>query len=415
MTTPDVEGLVEVTDESLARFFDVVLPHMNELQRRVVAGAAAQMLGRGGKSAVAQASGMSRNTVIKAEGEVAAGIQPSLRLRAPGGGDKSLLDTQPGLLDALGKLISPECEGISNSKLRWTSKSSTTLANELVSMGFEVSSRSVLRLLHKLGYSLQANGKSAEGCQRLDRDAQFRYLNDLSNAFIDDDQPVICVDTKQKELHRSVEEGGSKWASLCDSDRGNGNGGLHPDLGEYGKAIPDGIYGVFNSEGWASAGDTTDTADFTVESIRRWWNQIGQSRYPSAHALLIAADAGSSSSCRSQAWKKNLSDFALEAGLAITVCHYPNSTSKWDTIEHRMVSFVTLDLPGHPHATMRTIVDLISETVVNTGLSVQADYYPSWYPKSVKIGEGRSASALLNGHPFHGEWNFSINAQSVLS
>ncbi len=415
MTTPDVEGLLEVTDESLARFFDVVLPHMNELQRRVVAGATAQMLGRGGKSAVAHASGMSRNTVIKAEGEVAAGIKPSLRLRAPGGGDKSLLDTQPGILDALDKLISPDLQGSSTSKLRWTSKSSTTLADQLASMGFEVSSRSVLRLLHKLGYSLQSHGKTAEGCQRLDREAQFRYLSDLSNAFIDDNQPVIRVDTKQKDLAGSFGNGGVNWVSRCETEGVNGNGSAYPNLGEYSKAIPDGLDAVFNSEGWASAGDTTDAEAVTVESIRRWWNQIGQVRYPDAHAILIAADAGNSSSCRNRAWKETLSDFATETGMAITVCHYPNFTSRWDAVEHRMVSFVTVDLPGFPHTTMRTIIDLISETAVTTGLSVQADYYPSWYPKDFKPNEGNSTAGPFNDHPFHGEWNYSINAQSVLS
>ena len=203
---------MEVTEEGLARFFDVVLPHMNEVQRRVVAGAAAEMLGRGGKTAVANASGMSRNTVIKAEGEVIAGIEPSVRLRAPGGGDKSLLDTQPGLLEALDELVYPETRGNPMSKLRWTSKSSTKLADELVRQGFEVSSRSVLRLLHKLGYSLQANAKVSEGRQHPDRDAQFNHLGDTADAFIEDGQPVISVDSKKKELIGNYANGGAEWA-----------------------------------------------------------------------------------------------------------------------------------------------------------------------------------------------------------
>ena len=192
---------MEVTEEGLARFFEVVLPHTNELQRRVVAGAMSEMLGRGGKTEVAVASGMSRNTVIKAEGEVIAGIEPSSRLRAVGGGDKSLLDTQPGLLAALDELVDPETRGNPMSKLRWTSKSSTKLAAELVDQGFEVSSRSVLRLLHRLGYSLQANAEVTEGKQHPDRDAQFHYLNDMATSFIDDNQPVISVDTKKKLRH----------------------------------------------------------------------------------------------------------------------------------------------------------------------------------------------------------------------
>lgn len=192
---------MEVTSEGLARFFEVVFPHSNELQRRVVAGAMSEMLGRGGKTAVAEASGMSRNTVIKAEGEVVAGVEPSTRLRAVGGGDKSLLDTQPGLLQALDELVDPATRGNPMSKLRWASKPSTKLAAALVDQGFEVSSRSVLRLLHRLGYSLQANSKVTEGKQHPDRDAQFRYLNDMATSFIDDDQPVISVDTKKKLRH----------------------------------------------------------------------------------------------------------------------------------------------------------------------------------------------------------------------
>ena len=188
---------MEVTPEALARFFDVTMPHMNELQRRVVAGAASEMLGRGGKTAVAAASGMSRNTVIKAEAEVAAGVEPSERLRAPGGGDKPLTDKQPGLLEALDELVHPETRGNPMSLLRWTSKSSTNLAEDLVRQGFAVSSRTVLRLLHRLGYSLQANAKVTEGRQHPDRDAQFRYLNDLAAGFVEDDQPVISVDTKK--------------------------------------------------------------------------------------------------------------------------------------------------------------------------------------------------------------------------
>jgi len=229
---------VEVTEEGLSRFFEVVQPHMNEVQRRVVAGAAVEMFGRGGKTAVALASGMSRNTVIKAEREVIAGIEPSVRLRAPGGGDKSLLDTQPGLLEALDELVYPETRGNPMSKLRWTSKSSTKLADELVRQGFEVSSRSVLRLLHKLGYSLQANAKVAEGRQHPDRDAQFTHLNDTASDFIDNGQPVISVDSKKKELIGNYANGGAEWAPGGEPERANVHDFADPELGEYAKAIP---------------------------------------------------------------------------------------------------------------------------------------------------------------------------------
>ena len=273
---------MEVTEQGLARFFEVVLPHMNEVQRRVVAGAMAEALGRGGKTAVAAASGMSRNTVIKAEGEIAAGIEPSVRLRAPGGGDKSLLDTQPGLLQALDELVHPETRGNPMSKLRWTSKSSTKLAEELMAQGFEVSSRSVLRLLHRLGYSLQANAKVSEGRQHRDRDAQFHHLNDTASTFIDDGQPVISVDSKKKELIGNYANGGAEWAPAGEPERTSVHDFADPDLGEYAKAIPYGIYDVFNNEGWVNVGDTADTSAFAVESIRRWWNQIGRVRFPDA-------------------------------------------------------------------------------------------------------------------------------------
>jgi transposase len=403
---------VEVTDEGLARFFEGVLPHMNEVQRRVVAGATAHMLGRGGKTAVALASGMSRNTVIKAEGEIATGIEPSVRLRAPGGGDKSLLDSQPGLLEVLDELVYPETRGNPMSKLRWTSKSSTKLADELEREGFEVSSRSVLRLLHKLGYSLQANAKVSEGRQHPDRDAQFNYLNDTADSFIDDGQPVISVDSKKKELIGNYANGGAEWSPGGQPERTNVHDFADPDLGEYAKAIPYGVYDVFNNEGWVNVGDTADTAEFAVESIRRWWNQIGKIRFPDADRLLITADAGGSNGYRVRAWKVGLARLAQESGLAITVCHYPPGTSKWNKIEHRLFSFITINWRGRPLTTMRTIIELISATSTSTGLSVQADYDPGWYPKGVKITDKQLAALPLEPHEFHGEWNYTLNAQS---
>jgi transposase len=402
---------VEVTDDGLARFFEVVLPHMNEVQRRVVAGAAAEMFGCGGKSAVANASGMSRNTVIKAEGEVAAGIEPSVRLRPPGGGDKSLLDIQPGLVEALDELVYPETRGNPMSRLRWTSKSSTKLADELVRQGFEVSSRSVLRLLHKLGYSLQANAKVSQGRQHPDRDAQFNHLNDTADAFIEDGQPVISVDSKKKELIGNYANGGAQWAPAGEPERTNVHDFADPELAEYAKAIPWGVYDVFNNEGWVNVGDTADTAAFAVESIRRWWYQIGQVRFPDANRLLITADAGGSNGYRVRAWKFELAALAKETGLDITVCHYPPGTSKWNKIEHRLFSFITINWRGRPLTTMRTIIELISATSTSTGLSVLADYDPNWYPKGVKITDRQMAALPLVPDDFHGEWNYTLNAQ----
>ncbi len=402
---------MELTPEALARFFGVVLPHLNELQRRVVAGAAAEMLGRGGKTAVAMASGMSRNTVIKAEAEVAAGIEPSARLRAPGGGDKPLIDKQPGLLETLDELVHPETRGNPMSLLRWTSKSSTKLAEELVRQGFAVSSRTVLRLLHGLGYSLQANAKVTEGRQHPDRDGQFRYLNELARDFIDDDQPVISVDTKKKELIGDYANGGREWSPEGEPERVQVHDFADRDLGEHAKAIPYGIYDVANDEGWVSVGDSADTAQFAVESIRRWWNQMGRARFPHATRLLITADAGGSNGYRVRAWKWHLARLAADTGLIITVCHYPPGTSKWNRIEHRMFSFVTINWRGRPLTTLRTITELISATATTTGLTIQAGHDPNWYPTGVKITDAELAAVPLHPHTFHGEWNYTITAQ----
>ncbi len=403
---------MEVTAEGLARFFEVVLPHLNEMQRRVVAGASAEMLGRGGKSAVAEASGMSRNTVIKAEREVIAGIEPSKRLRAPGGGDKSLLDAQPGLLVALDELVNPETRGNPMSRLRWTSKSSTNLAEELVAQGFSVSPRSVLRLLHRLGYSLQANAKVTEGRQHPDRDAQFNYLNEQASSFIETDQPVISVDTKKKELIGNYANGGAEWEPAGEPTRTDVHDFADPALGEFAKAIPYGIYDLANHEGWVNVGDVADTAEFAVESIRRWWNQMGRDRFPNASRLLITADAGGSNGYRVRAFKVELAKLAEETGLSITVCHYPPGTSKWNRIEHRMFSFITMNWRGKPLTCLRTIIELISSTTTATGLTIQAGYDPTWYPKGVKVTDAALAAVPLAPHDFHGEWNYTVNAQS---
>jgi hypothetical protein len=403
---------VEVTKEGLARFFAAVLPHMDERQRRVVAGAAAEMLGRGGKSAVATASGMSRNTVIKAESEVVSGIDPSSRLRVLGGGDKLLIDKLPGLLEALDELVAPETRGNPMSKLRWTEKSSTKLAAELVTQGFDVSSRTVLRLLHRLGYSLQANAKLNEGTQHLDRDAQFRYLNSQASAFIDANQPVISVDTKKKELIGNYANGGREWQPRGEPEAVNDHDFADRALGEFAKAIPYGIYDVANNEGWVNVGDVADTSEFAVESIRRWWKTLGSERFGEGTRLLITADAGGSNGYRVRAWKVELAKLAAEIGLQITVCHYPPGTSKWNKIEHRMFSFITMNWRGRPLTSLRTVIELISATTTTTGLTIQADYDSNWYPKGVKITDAELAALPLKPHDFHGEWNYTINAQS---
>ena len=404
---------MEITEEGLVRYFEVVMPHMNELQRRVVAGATSELLGRGGKSAVAMASGMSRTTVTKAAGEVGEGIEPSTRLRAVGGGDKLKIDKLPGLLKTLDELVNPDTRGNPMSLLRWTSKSSVKLAEELERRGFSVSSNTVLRLLHLLGYSLQANAKVTEGRQHPDRDEQFRYLNDTAVSFIAQNQPVISVDTKKKELIGEFANKGNEWALSGAPERVNVHDFKDPSLGAYAKAIPYGVYDLANNEGWVNVGDTADTSEFAVESIRRWWHQMGRERFVDATSLLITADAGGSNGYRVRAWKVELARLAQETGLTITVCHYPPGTSKWNKIEHRMFSFITMNWRGKPLTSVRTIIELISATATSTGLTIQADYDPSWYPKGVKISDQQLAALPLRPHDFHGEWNYTLNAQSI--
>lgn len=402
---------MQATGEELERFFSVVMPHMNEVQRRVVAGAMAESLGRGGKTAVARASGMSRNTVIKAQAEVEAGIEPSERLRAPGAGDKPAIDKQPGLAEALDELVHPDTRGNPMSALRWTLKSTYELARDLQARGFRVSAELVRRLLHQMGYSLQAPSKQVEGSAHPDRDGQFRHINDLVAERLGAGEPVVSVDTKKKELIGNYANGGREWQPCGEPERTNVHDFADRSLGEFAKAIPYGVYDVANDEGWVSVGDSADTAEFAVESIRRWWNTMGRARFPNATTLLVTADAGGSNGYRVRAWKFHLGRLAAETGLTITVCHYPPGTSKWNRIEHRLFSFISINWRGRALTDIRTVVELIGATTTKTGLSVQALYDPNWYPTGEKITDADFAAIPVTPHEWHGEWNYTI-AQS---
>jgi Rhodopirellula transposase DDE domain len=396
---------VEVTSEALARFFEVVSPLLDERQRRLMAGAAAVMLGRGGQARVAEASGMSRNTVITGMREIAEGAGPSTRVRAPGAGPKPLIDTQPGLLEALDELVHPETRGTPMSLLRWTSKSTAKLADELVRKGFQVSADTVGRLLKYLGYSLQAPSKQKEGTRHPDRDAQFRYLNDQAADHLGAGEPAISVDTKKKELVGDYANGGREYQPKGEPERVRVHDFVDPALG---RAIPYGVYDLANDEGWVSVGDTADTAEFAVNSIRSWWLQMGAERFPDATRLLITADAGGSNGYRVRAWKVHLARLAADTGLSITVCHYPPGTSKWNRIEHRLFSFISMNWRSRPLTTYRTIIELIAATTTNTGLRVQAERDLGYYETGVKITNAELAAVPLTAHDWHGEWNYTI-------
>ena len=399
---------MEASAEELGRFFERVLPHLNEVQRRVVAGAVAAELGRGGKTAVAAASGMSRNTVIKAQGEVEAGIEPSERLRKPGGGDKPAIEKQPGLLEALDELVWPETRGHPMSPLRWTLTSTYELADQLARDGFRASAELVRRMLHDMGYSLQAPSKQLEGTSHPDRNSQFEYLNEKVTAALAAGEPVISVDTKKKELLGRYANGGRDWRPTGDPERVNVHDFKDDSLGEFAKAIPYGIYDVGNDEGWVSVGDSADTSEFAVEAIRRWWTTHGRHRFPNATTLTITADAGGSNGYRVRAWKYHLAKLAAETGLSITVLHYPPGTSKWNKIEHRLFSFISMNWRGRPLTDVRTVVELIGATTTKSGLSVQAVYDDGWYEKGVKITDAQFKAIPVTAHDWHGEWNYTI-------
>lgn len=321
------------TAEELKRYFETVLPHLNEAQRRLVTGGVARALGRGGKSRVAEAASMSRNTVARGETEFESGAEPTNRIRAVGGGDRPAIDKQPGLLEALNQLIEPTTSGDPMSALRWTSKSTYQLARELTGQGFAVSAELVRRLLHQQSYSLMAPAKVKAGATHPDRGAQFDYLNELAQRFLTDGQPVISVDTKKREPFGEYATPGREWHRSGQPLEVRGHSFADPDLGDLATAIPHGIYDINNNEGWVTVGNTHDTGEFAVNSIRQWWNSHGSQRFPRATRILITADCGGSNSHRARSWKWHLAKLATETGLEIVVLHYPPGTPKWNKIE----------------------------------------------------------------------------------
>jgi transposase len=397
---------VEVSAQALERFFAFVNPHLDEKQRRMVAGAMALALGRGGATVVAQAAGMSRNTVMAGRKAAEAGEEPTGRVRAEGGGRPRLIDVDPDLLVNLDELVEPDSRGDPMSPLRWTLKSTRELAKALKAMGHQVSSWTVGQLLHAMGYSLQATAKTVEGAQRPDRDAQFRYINRLAGERLAAGEPVISVDTKKKELVNGTKaNAGREW-----QPKGQPVGvDVHdfPDP-ETPKAIPYGVYDVGANEGWMSVGDDHDTAAFAVNAIRRWWQTMGIDRYPHARRLMITADAGGSNGYRNRLWKTELAALAAETGLEITVCHYPPGTSKWNKVEHRLFSFITINWRGRPLTSYRTIVELAAATTTDTGLRVLAEWDQGHYPAGTTITDTQLAAVPLTGHHWHPDWNYNI-------
>ena len=388
--------------------FAVLSPHLNERQRRLLAGAQARAVGRGGVAAVARASGMSRSTVSTGAAEVDEGPELTERVRRPGAGRPRIEDRDPGLVEALDALVEPTARGDPESPLRWTCKSTRNLADALTEAGHPVSAQVVAELLAALGYSLQATSKQVEGSSHPDRNAQFGYINDLAAEHLDSAQPVISVDTKKKELVGNYANGGQEWQPAGEPVRVEVHDFIDPAVG---KAIPYGVYDVAADQGWVSVGADHDTAAFAVATIGRWWDMVGAVAYPKAKRLLITADAGGSNSYRSRLWKVELAKLAADAGLDITVCHFPPGTSKWNKIEHRLFSHISMNWRGRPLTSHEVVVDLIAGTTTRTGLKVRAELDRASYPKGVAVTAEQLAAVPLQRHEWHGDWNYTVTGR----
>jgi len=382
---------------------------MDERNRRQWAAAEARELGWGGVTAVAEATGLSRTTITAGLREL--DLPPderaaeAVRVRRPGGGRKPLTHSDAGLLVALEALIEPATRGDPESPLRWTCKSIRRLADELTRQRHPVSPNSVAALLRQAGYSLQANRKTREGASHPDRNAQFEYINRLVRSFLNRDQPAISVDAKKKELVGDFKNAGREWRPQGQPEDVR----VHDFLDKTkGKAIPYGVYDILNNQGWVSVGIDHDTAQFAVNSIRRWWHRMGARRFPRASELLITADGGGSNGHRCRLWKRCLQEWADESGLKLHVCHFPPGTSKWNKIEHRLFSFITHNWRGRPLVSHQAIVNLIASTTTKTGLTVQAAVDTNEYDTKIKVTDQELATLRLKPQRFHGEWNYVL-------
>jgi len=396
--------------ESLRAKFAAVLPHLDERQQRLVLAGEARSLGHGGIAAVAQASGASRSRISQGVADLEAGQAPLGRVRREGGGRKPLTATDPSLLAALLALVEPTRRGDPCSPLCWTTLSTRKLAAELSSAGHPVGPDTVARLLREQGFSLQANAKTIEGAQHPDRDAQFRYLNEQAQAHLATGDPVISVDTKKKELVGQYQNGGAEWRPAGQPEQVKVHDFIDPVLG---KANPYGVYDLAADTGWVSVGTDHDTAAFAVETIRRWWQSTGPTCYAPATRLLITADGGGSNGYRTRLWKTELAALAAHTGLQITVCHLPPGTSKWNKIEHRLFSHISMNWRGRPLSSHDVIVASIAATTTRTGLSVHAELDTTAYPTGVKIPDAQMNAlrdtGTLRRHDWHPEWNYTLN------
>jgi len=388
------------------KYVDLVTS-LDERGRRRWAATEARSLGHGGIAAVAEATGISDRTIRNGIKELEAReLLPSGRQRRVGAGRKPCTEHQPDLIPALDRLIAPTTRGEPTNPLRYTCKSTNTLAMELRNQGFEVSASTVGRLLKRLGYSLQSNRKTREGKQHPDRNAQFEHINRRVLARHRRGEPAISVDTKKKETLGNLKNAGQTYCPKGTPVEVNVHDFPDPKLG---KAVPYGVYDIHANQAGVSVGISHDTAEFAVAAIYRWWQKLGRRRYPKAKRLLITADSGGSNSARSRLWKTELQKLADKVGLIIEVCHYPPGTSKWNKIEHRLFCHITRNWQGEPLETLQIVVELIGTTSTTEGLEVHAWLDESDYPKGIKVTDQELASCNIRRNPFHGDWNYEIH------
>ena len=398
------------TDTQLQKKYKLLLPHLDEKSARLFLASEAISLGHGAKVRIAKLAGVSRVRINKGIKELESCVMPSTlekggKIRKSGGGRKTHKDVQPGLVEALEKIVNPHTLGDPMNPLLWTSKSLRKIQKELNIQNFNVGHVTVGEILKSQDYSLQGNRKTHEGGLIADRDEQFEYINHSVLSFMNEGEPVISVDCKKKELIGNYKNNGSEWHKKGDA----------PDVKVYdfidknlGKAVPYGIYDMARNEGWVSVGISKDTAEFAVNSIRTWWQQMGKKLYGSAKNLLITADGGGSNSSRSRLWKKELQQFASETGLKIKVCHFPPGTSKWNKIEHRLFSFISKNWRGKPLESLEVIVSLIANTTTEKGLKVGALADKKEYEKGLKVSDKEVDSFKLNRDEFRGDWSYSL-------
>jgi hypothetical protein len=395
-----------IAKEVIRKKYQMMDPVLHERSKRTWAASEAHALGYGGVTIVAQATGISRETVHVGLLEIrsTSAIAPQGRIRRNGGGRKKLTDKDPTLKSDLEKLLEPTERGDPERLLRWTTKSSEHLAHALQGK-HTISPDSIERILKAEKYSLQSNRKRSEGTNHPDRNEQFEYINDSVQRQQKRNQPCISVDTKKKENVGNFKNNGQEWHKSKQPIEVN----MHdfPDK-ELGKASPYGVYDIIKNEGWVNVGISSDTAQFAVESIRRWWQYMGKERYPHATELLITADSGGSNSARSRLWKVALQKLATELNLTIKVRHFPPGTSKWNKIEHRLFSFITKNWRGKPLDSLTTIINLIGSTYTKTGLIVKAMLDESVYEKGLKVSDEEFETLNIKPDDFHGEWNYSI-------